>query len=70
MYRLKLQLLNIDLELMIARKRAAECVPYSPAWDAAMAHVEDLERDAWHLAHVLDHVTESPPAPLPEASNP
>lgn len=32
------------LDLAIARSRAAEYVPYSPAWDAAMGRVEELER--------------------------
>ena len=30
--------------LWAARRRASELQPFSPAWDAAMAGVEDLER--------------------------
>jgi hypothetical protein len=33
-----------ELDLAIARSRAAEYVPFSPAWDAAMGRVEELER--------------------------
>jgi len=29
---------------MTARRRAAEYRPFSPAWDVAMARVEELER--------------------------
>jgi hypothetical protein len=38
-----------ELRLTIARRRAAQFLPFSPAWDAAMARVEDLERDLWAL---------------------
>jgi hypothetical protein len=30
--------------LWTARRRASELQPFSPAWDAAMSGVEDLER--------------------------
>jgi hypothetical protein len=36
-----------ELDLAIARSRAAEYVPFSPAWDAAMGRVEELEQWAW-----------------------
>ena len=29
--------------------RANDLVPFSPAWDATMAEVEDLERELWRL---------------------
>lgn len=35
----------LEAQLAAARARAATLQPYSPAWDAAMAGVEDLERD-------------------------
>jgi hypothetical protein len=35
----------IERRLASARERAAALQPYSPAWDAAMAGVEDLERE-------------------------
>ena len=41
--------LKIELALFNARRRAAEYRPFSPAWDAAVAAVEDLERDLWRL---------------------
>jgi hypothetical protein len=35
----------IEARLASARERAASLQPYSPAWDAAMAGVEDLEHE-------------------------
>ena len=35
-----------------ARRRAAEAAPGSPDWDAAMAHIEDLERRIADPDHV------------------
>jgi hypothetical protein len=35
-----------------ARLRALALVPYSPAWDAAMGDIEDLERALWRLEAV------------------
>jgi len=35
---------SLELDLAIARSRAAEYVPFSPAWDAAMGRVEELEQ--------------------------
>ncbi len=34
-------------QLRAARQRVMELQPFSPAWDAAMARVEDLERLIW-----------------------
>jgi hypothetical protein len=34
----------LEFELTAARRRAAAFRPFSPAWDAAMAMVEELER--------------------------
>ena len=39
----------VEFDLRVARRRAAEYLPYSPAWDAAMARIEDLERMLWLL---------------------
>ncbi len=39
--------------LSAARRRANDLSPYSPAWDAAMAGVEDLERQLWGLRPVV-----------------
>ena len=35
----------IEAKLALARERAASLQPYSPAWDAAMAGVDDLEHE-------------------------
>ena len=43
--------LNLELELFSARRRADEYLPYTPAWDAAIAEVEDLERALWRMDH-------------------
>lgn len=39
----------IKTELRVARRRARDLTPFSPAWDAAMALVEDLERALFGL---------------------
>ena len=36
--------------LRAARRRARDLSPYSPAWDAAMAGVDDLEQQLWSLS--------------------
>lgn len=36
-------------DLAVARRRAWALTPYSPAWDAAMGIVEDLERALWQV---------------------
>ena len=40
---------RLDRELIIARQRSLTLVPFSPASDAAMGQVEDLERALWRL---------------------
>ncbi|MEX1170497.1 MAG: hypothetical protein WEE50_10185 [Chloroflexota bacterium] len=42
---------SVATDLAVARRRAWALMPYSPAWDAAMAMVEDLERLLWQLEH-------------------
>ena len=39
----------VQSDLDVARRRAWALTPFSPAWDAAMAIVEDLERALWLL---------------------
>jgi len=48
----------VEFELATARRRAAEYWPFSPAWDAAMGMVEELERKLAMVArpHVDDAV--------------
>ena len=36
--------------LAAAHRRARDLSPYSPAWDAAMAGVDDLEEQLWRLS--------------------
>ena len=36
--------------LRAAQRRARDLSPYSPAWDAAMADVDDLEQQLWSLS--------------------
>ncbi len=42
----------VEFDLRAARRRAAEYLPFSPAWDAAVARVEDLEREVSRLEYV------------------
>lgn len=37
----------IERQLATAVRVAEGLMPFSPAWDAAMANVEDLERQLW-----------------------
>ncbi len=39
----------IESDLVAARRRARDLMPFSPAWDAAIALTEDLERAMWRL---------------------
>lgn len=39
--------LATEHDLEAARGRMRRLTPFSPAWDAAMASVEDLERQLW-----------------------
>jgi hypothetical protein len=41
--------INTEIDLAAARRRVRVDVPFSPAWDADMARVEDLERALWRL---------------------
>jgi hypothetical protein len=38
---------RLDLALSLARERVDWETPFSPSWDAAMAALEDLEREVW-----------------------
>ncbi len=42
--------INIEADLDVARQRAWTLTPFCPAWDAAMAIVEDLERALWRAS--------------------
>lgn len=41
-----------EAELSAARLRALALVPFSPAWDAAMGAIEELERALWRVEAV------------------
>ena len=45
----------IESDLTTAWRRARELTPFSPAWDAAMGGIEELERELW----LLDPVSQS-----------
>ena len=49
MSNLKLARMTADFALLVARRRAAAYIPFSPAWDAAMRAVEDCEREAYRV---------------------
>jgi len=49
----------IERDLSVARRRARHLTPLSPAWDAAMALVEDLERALFGLDPVSQAVRTS-----------
>jgi hypothetical protein len=38
---------RLELSLTVARQRVQWETPFSPSWDAAMAALEDVEREAW-----------------------
>lgn len=40
---------RLERSVGAARLRALALMPYSPAWDAAMVELEDLERLLWRL---------------------
>ena len=49
------QALSIDKAIADAKRAVEREAPFSPAWDAAMAVLEDAERAQWeHEDHVSD----------------
>jgi hypothetical protein len=57
----------LDLDLVIARRRADACSPGSPSWDAAMGMVEELEDELRQVDPVSEHLAER--LTLAQASN-
>lgn len=49
MYRPNLERMDVEFELLIAQRRASDCSPFSPASDAAMGLVDDLEDEIRRL---------------------
>lgn len=54
----RLDRISLDLDLLIARRRADACTPGSPSWDAAMGLVEDLEDELHQLEEAPDALPE------------
>jgi hypothetical protein len=68
LFRVLLERTVIEQKLANARWRLNEHLPFSPAWDAAMAEVEDLELELWRLQVTTnpaepDHSPQSQPIP-------
>jgi hypothetical protein len=64
---------DLAMSLAVARRRAWALTPYSPAWDAAMAIIEDLERVLWRVDHPDDrplHLIRAESALLPNFATP
>jgi hypothetical protein len=40
---------RLELTLTVARQRVQWESPFSPSWDAAMAALEDVEREVWRI---------------------
>ena len=53
MPQLKLARMAADYALLHARRRASAKIPFTPAWDDAMRTVEDCEREAYRLDHLM-----------------
>ena len=49
----KLARMDADFALLLARHRAKKQIPFTPAWDAAIRDVEDLEREVFRLASAV-----------------
>jgi hypothetical protein len=40
---------RLEVAIATARERVQSETPFSPSWDAAMAALEDLERQVWRI---------------------
>ena len=49
MFRPNLERMDVEFKLLLAQRRADQCSPYSPSWDAAMGLVDDLEAEIRRL---------------------
>jgi hypothetical protein len=54
MYQRRIDRLGIDLDLLIARRRADACTLGSPSWDAAMGLVQELEDALRQIGETAD----------------
>lgn len=43
MFKRRLDRISLDVDLLVARRRADDCTHGSPSWDAAMGLVQELE---------------------------
>jgi hypothetical protein len=64
------QRIRTAFDLSLARRRAAECAPFSPSWDAAIAQVEDLEREMCRLGRAAPRIAAIDAAPLHQIALP
>ena len=62
MLRTFLEQIMVERKLSDAWFRANDLVPFSPAWDAAMSEVEDLERELWRVQSSLARPEVTPQA--------
>ena len=60
MFRPDLERMSVEYQLLLAQRRANAATPYSPAWDAAMADVEEWAREAWRLDQIAERLHERP----------
>jgi hypothetical protein len=58
------QRIRTAFDLSLARLQAADSEPFSLAWDAAMARVEDLERETWRLRQAAPNIATIDAAPV------
>ncbi len=56
MWRQDIDQVAIETDLRVARRCARDLTPFSPAWDAAVARIEDLERALFGLDPVSQAV--------------
>jgi hypothetical protein len=49
--------MDAEHQLMLARRRAGQCCPFSPAWDAAMEAIHECE---WRVIGLDRHAAEHP----------
>jgi len=56
MFRPNLERMDAEFKLLIAQRRADQCSPQSPSWDAAMGLVDDLEAEIRRLDAVARRI--------------
>jgi hypothetical protein len=59
MHERRIERATVDVDLVIARRRADACTPGSPSWDAAMGLVQELEDELRQVEETPDPRRES-----------